>query len=139
MTNFVLTSFFLCSLSWLAVSGSESQTVEVHSGEEVTLQCSNSSSLQTYTEWFRLVNKNISCVSSMFGSHSQASFCAGFQNGKFEMSSNITAIYLKIKRVNLSDGGLYFCGFYMNKRIVIFNATELKIQGKLVVMVYLSV
>lgn len=105
--------------------------MEVQAGKEVILECSNSSSLQTYTEWFRMVNKTTSCISSMFGFHSQASFCAGFKNEKFKMSSNITYIFLTIKRANISDAGLYFCGFYINRLIVYYNATELRIRGKL--------
>lgn len=47
------------------------------------------------------------------------------------MSSNITYIFLTIKRANISDAGLYFCGFYINRLIVYYNATELRIRGKL--------
>ncbi|CAI5672380.1 unnamed protein product [Oreochromis niloticus] len=45
------------------------------------------------------------------------------------MSSNNTSVFLKITQVDLSDVGLYFCGFYVNKHTVISNAVELRIQG----------
>ncbi|KAL4006413.1 coronin-2 [Sarotherodon galilaeus] len=131
MRSFALsTALFLSSLSWISVSGSEFQTVEVQLGEEVTLKCSNISSHPTQTDWFKVINRTKpSCVAAMYGSQGKASFCDGFQNGKFNMSSNNTSVFLKITQVDLSDVGLYFCGFYVNKHTVISNAVELRIQG----------
>uniref|UniRef100_A0A8C9X5J6 Ig-like domain-containing protein n=1 Tax=Sander lucioperca TaxID=283035 RepID=A0A8C9X5J6_SANLU len=118
----LITALLLCSLT------SESHTVEVQSGGNVTLMCSNISSTQTETEWFRLINRTkLSCISSMYSYDDGKPFCDGFQNG-FEMSSNISTVFLKIKRVDLSDSGLYFCGFYINGHTVIASATHLKVQ-----------
>ncbi|XP_039896795.1 uncharacterized protein LOC120739164 [Simochromis diagramma] len=123
-------ALFQCSISWISVSGSEFQTVEVQSGEEVTLQCSNISRSSTHTEWFRVVNRaTLSCIASMYGSNGQALFCDGFQNGKFNMTSNNVAVFLQIKSVDLSDAGLYFCGFFLDYHIIISTRVELRIQG----------
>uniref|UniRef100_A0A8D0AJM2 Ig-like domain-containing protein n=1 Tax=Sander lucioperca TaxID=283035 RepID=A0A8D0AJM2_SANLU len=132
MRNFTLiTALLLCSLSWISVSASESHTVEVQSGGDVTLMCSNISRVITTTEWFRVINRTKpSCVSSMNPYDGKPSFCGGFQN-RFEMSSNISTVFLKIKRVDLSDSGLYFCGFYIGRHTVFVNATYLKVQGKI--------
>uniref|UniRef100_A0A3P9BFE3 Uncharacterized LOC101469911 n=1 Tax=Maylandia zebra TaxID=106582 RepID=A0A3P9BFE3_9CICH len=131
MRSFVLsTALFLSSLSWISVSGSEFQTMEVQLDEEVTLKCSNISSHPTQTDWFKVINRTKpSCIAAMYGSQGKASFCDGFRNGKFNMSSNNTSVFLKITQVDLSDVGLYFCGFYVNKHTVISNAVELRIQG----------
>uniref|UniRef100_A0A3P9BII8 Ig-like domain-containing protein n=1 Tax=Maylandia zebra TaxID=106582 RepID=A0A3P9BII8_9CICH len=134
MRSFVLiTALIFCSLSWISVSGSEFQTVEVQSGEEVTLQCSNISRSSTHTEWFRVVNRaTLSCIASMYGSNGQALFCDGFQNGKFNMTSNNVAVFLQIKPVDLSDAGLYFCGFFLDYYIIISTRVELRIQGDII-------
>ncbi|XP_036966962.1 uncharacterized protein LOC119026635 [Acanthopagrus latus] len=126
----LMTSLLLCSLSWISVSGSESHTAEHQPGDEVTLLCSNLSTSPTQTDWFRVVNRTKShCISSMYGSDGDVSFCDGFQNGKFEMSSNVSTVSLKIKRVDSSDTGLYFCGFYVKTHTVISTATYLNVQG----------
>ncbi|XP_030285743.1 uncharacterized protein LOC115589154 [Sparus aurata] len=124
-----MTSLLLCSLSWISVSGSESHTLEVRTGDEVTLLCSSLATSPTQREWFRVVNRTKPhCISSVYGSDSKVSFCDGFQNGKFEMSSNVSTVSLKIKQVDLSDTGLYFCGFYIKTHTVISTATYLNVQ-----------
>ena len=72
----------------------------------------------------------------MFWTNAKASYCDGFQNG-FEMSSNNITVSLKIKKVDLSDAGLYFCGIYIDPHTVIASATNVNVQGKIVVKSYL--
>ncbi|CAK6965335.1 uncharacterized protein LOC121889877 [Scomber scombrus] len=131
MKSFIwITAFLLCSLSWVSVSVSESQTVEVQPGDEVTLQCSNISRSPTHTFWSRFVNKTkISCISSMYGSDSDVQFCNGFQNGKFKMSSNISTVFLKITHVDLSDSGMYLCGFYLDGHTKL-KVIDLNVRGQ---------
>ncbi|XP_061566130.1 uncharacterized protein LOC133420453 [Cololabis saira] len=127
MRSFTLIDvLFIGFSSWMC----ESQTLEVQSGEDVTLLCSNISTSPTHTDWFRVVNRSKpSCISSMFYPDHPASLCDGYLAGKFEMSSNISTTFLKIKQVDFSDSGFYFCGFYINQHTVIYNATELIVGG----------
>ncbi|KAK2862706.1 hypothetical protein Q5P01_002239 [Channa striata] len=128
MRSFVISALLLFSYSWISVSGSETHTVEVQCGKEVTLLCSNISKIPTQTDWFRLANgTKPHCISSMYGVDTEASYCDGFQHG-FNMTSNISAVFLKIKRVDLSDSGLYFCGFYIDTHTVISTSIHLNVQ-----------
>ncbi|XP_050923350.1 uncharacterized protein LOC108890106 isoform X3 [Lates calcarifer] len=119
MMNFTMrTALLLCSLSWISVSVSESQTVKAQSGREVTLLCPKTIKDPAVTFWLRVVNRiNMSCISVMSRSDSKAEYCDGYKTGNFEMSSNSSTVFLKIKRVNVSDSGQYFCGFYTDGRI----------------------
>ena len=105
--------------------------MESQPGEEVTLFCSNFTRFPFHIYWFKLSNSsNNSCISSMMSSDGNTSFCDGFQNGKFNMSSNTTTLFLRIKQLELSDSGLYFCGLYSNRNSAIVSTTYLKVQGK---------
>lgn len=117
---------------WIFVAGSDPQIVEVQFGENVTLQCSNISTIVTHVQWFRVVNRTEpSCVSSMFDPLQKDSLCPGFENGKFQMTSNISHLFLNITPVNFSDSGLYFCGLYIKTLTRIPRATLLNVQGKI--------
>ncbi|XP_044039069.1 uncharacterized protein LOC122869811 [Siniperca chuatsi] len=121
MMNFTLiTALILCSISWISVSASESQTVNVQPGEEASLLCSKTFESDSVALWFRVVNRTkASSISTMTSSTNEPVYFDGFKNGKFEMGSNTSAVSLKIKRVDFSDSGLYFCGFYTAGRTIL--------------------
>ncbi|XP_040887430.1 uncharacterized protein LOC121177249 isoform X2 [Toxotes jaculatrix] len=129
MINFTLiTAFILCSLNWICVSVSETQTVEVQPGQEAKL-LTNISKEETVTFWSRLINRTrVNCISVMFKSDSKAEFCDGYDNGKFEMRIAGSSVFLRIKQVDFSDSGLYFCGFYHSGRPN-FTVIDLKVTG----------
>lgn len=97
---------------WISSSVSLSHTVQVQPGQDVTLLCPNVSKSDNVSFWFRLVNRTqASCVAVMISSRSKADFCEGYDKKKFDMRSNMTTLFLKVKQLDSSDSGLYFCGF----------------------------
>uniref|UniRef100_A0A3P8TN61 Ig-like domain-containing protein n=1 Tax=Amphiprion percula TaxID=161767 RepID=A0A3P8TN61_AMPPE len=112
MVNFTLIAALLYTVSWISVSVSEILTVEVQPGEEVTLMCNNFTISPSNVFWYRLISgANVSCISSMSSSEAKVVPCNGFHSDKFDMTSNITNLFLNIRTVDVSDSGLYFCGF----------------------------
>ncbi|XP_047448463.1 uncharacterized protein LOC125012520 [Mugil cephalus] len=130
MVNFILIPALLCTFSWISVSVSEFYTVEVQPGDEVTLLCSNLTSVPLRIFWFKLVNgPNITRISSMLTSDQNALFHEGFGPGRFHMTSNTTTLFLNIKLVDSSDSGLYFCGLEEQGSVkVSLMATNLKVE-----------
>ena len=66
----------------------------------------------------------------MFTTDNTVEYCDGFKNGAFEMRSNISTVILKIKQMDSSDSGLYFCGSYTSGRLL-FSEIYLKVKGKI--------
>ena len=67
---------------WISASVSQTQTVEVQPGNEVTLQC-NMNTNSAVIFWFRLVHRTkVSCVSVKI-QPADAQNCEGFGNGRF--------------------------------------------------------
>uniref|UniRef100_A0A3B5R974 Immunoglobulin domain-containing protein n=1 Tax=Xiphophorus maculatus TaxID=8083 RepID=A0A3B5R974_XIPMA len=131
MGNFSLMLALLC---WVALSASLFQTVTVRPDEGVTLRCANLSRIAGHIFWFKLNDgPDVSRISSMSTSEAVPSLHGEFQRGKFTMRSNVTNIFLDIKQVEVTDSGLYFCGFYAEDFPGVFAATYLHVEGKIVI------
>uniref|UniRef100_A0A7N6AX09 Immunoglobulin domain-containing protein n=1 Tax=Anabas testudineus TaxID=64144 RepID=A0A7N6AX09_ANATE len=125
MLNLVLTNVSHCWISVLV-----SYNVKAQSGDSITLLCPKTS--ETVTTWFRLVNRTkASCIALMIKSDKDPEYCDGFQNGHFKMETNISTVFLKIKHVDLSDSGLYFCHFFFGGRGVYY-VIYLSVEGKII-------
>uniref|UniRef100_A0AAZ1X7C0 Ig-like domain-containing protein n=1 Tax=Oreochromis aureus TaxID=47969 RepID=A0AAZ1X7C0_OREAU len=127
--KFVFYEYLLIVSGWISVSVAQFYTVAVEPGQEITLQCSNFSSFATHIFWFRLADRlNASRISFMSTANSRVTFRDGFQDTKFNMTSNTSVVFLEIKQVDPSDSGLYFCGELHMGRPKVFTATYLKVQ-----------
>uniref|UniRef100_A0A3B5PYB0 Immunoglobulin domain-containing protein n=1 Tax=Xiphophorus maculatus TaxID=8083 RepID=A0A3B5PYB0_XIPMA len=118
---------------FINVGSSLFQTVTVRPDEGVTLRCANLSRIAGHIFWFKLNDgPDVSRISSMSTSEAVPSLHGEFQRGKFTMRSNVTNIFLDIKQVEVTDSGLYFCGFYAEDFPGVFAATYLHVEGKII-------
>ncbi|XP_060936786.1 uncharacterized protein LOC133013761 [Limanda limanda] len=119
---------------WISVSRCEFHVMEVQTGEEVTLLCTNYTSSPSHISWFRLENgSNTSLISSMLSHDTVALYFDGFEREKFNMTSNVSNVFLQIKQVDLSDSGLYICGYKVgtNRKFpAVYSATYLKVKER---------
>ncbi|XP_055084950.1 uncharacterized protein LOC117386469 isoform X2 [Periophthalmus magnuspinnatus] len=100
-------------------------------GGNITLSCSNISKTTTQVDWFRVENgTKACCISSLYGYNCEPSYCSGFKHRRFQMSANVTDVFLTIYEVKTSDSGLYFCGFFIKSNIVLGEATYLSVEGR---------
>uniref|UniRef100_A0A674E1U6 Immunoglobulin subtype domain-containing protein n=1 Tax=Salmo trutta TaxID=8032 RepID=A0A674E1U6_SALTR len=77
-----------CTYCLVSVLVSQSQTMVVRTGDTITLQCSNVTTVVGHTAWFKQVNGSEPvCISSMYGFNSTPD-------------------------LHNADCGLYFCGLY---------------------------
>uniref|UniRef100_A0A665VK17 Ig-like domain-containing protein n=1 Tax=Echeneis naucrates TaxID=173247 RepID=A0A665VK17_ECHNA len=121
----------LCTFSWISVSVSEFHTVEVQPGEEVILLCNNFTKTPAFITWFKMDSRpSATCIASLWNYDANVSLYVGFPKEEFNMTSNMTTIFLHIKHVNFSDSGLHFCGSTWENKTEIVSATYLKVQEK---------
>ena len=130
ITAIIVINFLLCVSDLVSALVSQSQTMEVRTGDNITLQCSNLTMAAGHTAWFKQVNGSEPvCISSMYSVASTPDLHNGFQRSHFGMFSNNTTNFLKITNVEIGDCGLYFCGLYPHSQMCFVNATYLKIKG----------
>uniref|UniRef100_A0AAZ3P5C1 Immunoglobulin subtype domain-containing protein n=1 Tax=Oncorhynchus tshawytscha TaxID=74940 RepID=A0AAZ3P5C1_ONCTS len=103
---YILYSILSTESCLVSVLVSQSQTMVVRTGDTITLQCSNVTTVVGHTAWFKQVNGSEPvCISSM--SHFEM----------FSNSTNKTTFFLKITEFEITDCGLCFCGLYPHSHV----------------------
>lgn len=101
----------------------------VRPGENVTLQCSDVNKDPGHIAWFKQINRSEPlCITSMYSSDTnQVKYHNGFQPRRVEMRYYNTSSFLRIREVDFSDFGFYFCG-KMDVVMTFTNMTFLKVK-----------
>uniref|UniRef100_A0A4W5PF12 Ig-like domain-containing protein n=1 Tax=Hucho hucho TaxID=62062 RepID=A0A4W5PF12_9TELE len=127
MSRTFLPALLLYGLSLVSVLVSQSQTMVVHTGDTIILQCPNVTTAVGHTSWFK-----------QYGFNSTSDLHNGFQRNHSEMFSNNTTIFLQITKLEIADYDLYFCGLYPHSQMCFVKATVPKIPGVIMKQSFLS-
>uniref|UniRef100_A0A671SLC3 Ig-like domain-containing protein n=1 Tax=Sinocyclocheilus anshuiensis TaxID=1608454 RepID=A0A671SLC3_9TELE len=124
---------YFCLLT--AVKSSQIVNLSAQPGENVTIWCQHTSETGINIHWFKQTNSSVPiAIVYMMISYQlkeiHKSYLNGFQQDRLLMILNIKNTSLRILNVDVSDSGLYFCGW--ESRIITFSdGTHLDIKGNL--------
>ncbi|KAJ8008352.1 hypothetical protein DPEC_G00103940 [Dallia pectoralis] len=103
MVTTSLPALLLYGLSLVPVLVFQSPTIVVLTGENITLQCSNVSTVVGHVAWFKQVNRSEPvCLSAMYGSNS-STVQHTFGNRHYQMYSNNATIFLVLTYLEIAD------------------------------------
>uniref|UniRef100_A0A673HMV0 Ig-like domain-containing protein n=1 Tax=Sinocyclocheilus rhinocerous TaxID=307959 RepID=A0A673HMV0_9TELE len=101
-------------------------------GDNVTIWCKHTSNIGKYIHWFKQKNCAVplSIVYMMlpYELEVKATYLNGFQPDRLVMSLNSKNSSLRISNVEISDSGLYYCG-WQNWVMTFGDGTQLDIKG----------
>ncbi|XP_016324391.1 uncharacterized protein LOC107674800 [Sinocyclocheilus anshuiensis] len=133
MVHLIISALLICGMGLLtAVKSSQIVNLSAQPGENVTIWCQHTSETGINIHWFKQTNSSVPiAIVYMMISYQlkeiHKSYLNGFQQDRLLMILNIKNTSLRILNVDVSDSGLYFCGW--ESRIITFSdGTHLDIK-----------
>lgn len=125
--------FFLGLLT--VVKSSQTANMSARPGDNVTIWCQHTAGPAEYIHWFKQTNSDVPIIIVyVMITHQlkelQIKYLNGFQPDRLVMSLNTENTSLRILNVDISDSGLYYCG-WDSWGITFGNGTHLDIKGNL--------
>ncbi len=123
----------LLDLGFLTTKASQSTDITAQPGDNVTIWCKHTSKIGKYIQWFKQINSAVplSIVYMMlpYTLEVKATHLNGFQPDRLVMSLNSKNTSLRMLNVDISDSGLYYCGWQKNWVLTFGDGTQLDIKG----------
>ncbi|XP_016096125.1 uncharacterized protein [Sinocyclocheilus grahami] len=130
MVHIIISALVICLLT--AVKASQIDNVSAQPGENVTICCQHNSKAGRNIHWFKQTKSSVPiAIVYMMISYElkelHTNYLNGFQQDHLLMSLNTKNTSLRILNVDVSDSGLYFCGW--NSWMMTFgDGTQLEIK-----------
>uniref|UniRef100_A0A8C1TUG5 Immunoglobulin V-set domain-containing protein n=1 Tax=Cyprinus carpio TaxID=7962 RepID=A0A8C1TUG5_CYPCA len=94
----------------------------------VTLLCSNILKEPSYIAWFKQTNDSLPlCIATQYVSEKPVDsiYFNGFKENHLEMSVDKTFSSLKTVNVDVSDSGIFYCGYVLTNHMMFHDKTQL--------------
>uniref|UniRef100_A0A8C2JUA9 Immunoglobulin V-set domain-containing protein n=1 Tax=Cyprinus carpio TaxID=7962 RepID=A0A8C2JUA9_CYPCA len=102
--------------------------VNMNLSTTVTLLCSNILKEPSYIAWFKQTNDSLPlCIATQYVSEKPADsiYFNGFKENHLEMSVEKTFSSLKTVHVDVSDSGIFYCGYVLTNHMMFHDKTQL--------------
>ncbi|KAF4111478.1 uncharacterized protein LOC131544932 [Onychostoma macrolepis] len=133
MVHMIISALLICGTGFLTTKASQSTNITAHPGDSVTIWCQHTTNTGNNIHWFKQTNSAVplSIVYMMlpYELEVKATYLNGFQPDRLVMSLNSKSTSLKILNVDISDSGLYFCG-WQNWVMAFGDGTHLDIKER---------
>ncbi len=118
-----------------AVKASQIENLSAQPGENVTIWCQHNTNVGKNIHWFKQTKNSVPiAIVYMMVTYQleelKATYLNDFQQDRLLMSLNTANTSLKMLNVDVSDSGLYFCG-WVSWVMIFGDGTQLDIKGNL--------
>jgi len=121
-------------LGLLTVTASQTTNISAHPGDNITLWCQHTLQIGEYMHWFKQTNSDVplSIVHMWLPYNIEAvpTYLNDFKPDRLVMSLNSKNSSLSILNVDISDSGLYYCG-WASRGITFGDGRNIDIKGNL--------
>ncbi|XP_039515231.1 uncharacterized protein si:ch73-266m14.1 [Pimephales promelas] len=115
MVHIIISALLICGMGLLTVTASQTTNISAHPGDNITLWCQHTLQIGEYMHWFKQTNSGvpISIVRMMlhFNTEAVPTYVNDFKPDRLVMFLNRKNSSLSILNVDISDSGLYYCGW----------------------------
>ncbi|KAK9972285.1 hypothetical protein ABG768_025606 [Culter alburnus] len=117
MVYIIISALLICGMGLLTVvKSSQTANISARPGDNVTIWCQHTAKTGKYIHWFKQTTSAVplSIVYVMITyqlKELQIKYLNGFQSDRLVMSLNTKNTSLRILNVDVSDSGLYYCGW----------------------------
>ncbi|XP_048041398.1 uncharacterized protein LOC125265308 isoform X2 [Megalobrama amblycephala] len=117
MVHLIISALLICGMGLLTVvKSSQTANISARPGDNVTIWCQHTAKPAEYIHWFKQTNSAVPLIIVyVMITHQlkklQIKYLSGFQSDRLVMSLNTKNTSLRILNVDISDSGLYYCGW----------------------------
>ncbi|XP_056115066.1 uncharacterized protein si:ch73-266m14.1 [Rhinichthys klamathensis goyatoka] len=115
MVHIIISALLICGMGLLTATASQTTNMSAQPGDNVTIWCQHTLQTGNNMQWFKQTNNTapLSIVYMMlaYKLEVEPTYLNGFKPDRLVMSLNRKNSSLSLLNVDISDSGLYYCGW----------------------------